>query len=38
LDPETNEKTVVDENVNAEKIFSDNLNEDVFIVKGPKKK
>lgn len=38
LDPETNEKTVVDENVNAEKIFSDNLNEDVFIVKDPKKK
>lgn len=38
LDPETNEKAIVDENVNAEKIFSDNLNEDVFIVKDPKKK
>src|SRR5699024_9971014 len=38
LDSETNEKTIVDENVNAEKIFSDNLNEDVFIMKDPKKK
>jgi predicted MPP superfamily phosphohydrolase len=38
LDPETNEKTVVDENVDTEKVFSDNLNEDVFIAKDPKKK
>ena len=37
LDPETNEKTVVDENVDTEKVFSDNLNEEVFIVKDPKK-
>ncbi|MGY0836143.1 metallophosphoesterase [Aerococcus urinaeequi] len=37
LDPETNEKTVVDENVGTEEVFSDHLNEEVFIVKDPKK-
>lgn len=38
LDPETNEKTLVDENVNTEQVFSDNLNEELFNVKDPKKK
>jgi len=38
LDPETKERTVVAERVDAEQIFSDNLNEEMFIVADPKKK
>lgn len=38
LDPETKEQTLVDENADTERIFSDNINEELFIVEDPKKK
>lgn len=38
MDEATKQKEIVDQDVDAEKIFSDNLNEDLFIVEDPTKK